>query len=578
MVCDKCGSDSRDDANFCQMCGHNLSGQKNKANVAVGSLRSDDDTAERLSRTISGRYELKEKLGRGGMGVVYRAYDRQLGMDVAIKFLADRLANDFSATESLKQEAKAAMRLTHPNIIRLYNFEATPEATYLLMEFVCGESLAAMASRKPDGRFSEQEVIRYISEVCEALKFAHSEHVIHRDIKPSNIIVTADGKVKLADFGVAFVKKTPGDNGEGRFGGTPTYMSPEQIFGRPLDGRSDIYSLGVTMYQMLAGVPPFRGEEVSLQHIHAIPKHIDGVSAWINSIVMKCLRKEPDGRWRSAAELKDVLTGKIEADVPMQGKYQPWWVARSEAEANPAIPQTVSAQDEPAIVMQPQQEHVAVHKTPRHSSSSVHRRIEKVGRHAGLVTHAPEKEQARMGFGILAGVAAGVLLSLAGGRALQVSYDSFLFQWGWVLYGGLIGVSVGIAQKRTIKGLLSFSLGIFGGLIGGLLLNLLRMGAASDAPVFRSLNPSQYGVVCGAMVGAFLGAADGIYERSVPYVVRCFLWGGAGGALGGAVFWAATYLFSAFGLPEINWILAGAALGFFVNMGVALAERPEMRH
>jgi serine/threonine protein kinase len=550
---------------------------KDKAEVAVNSARSDEDSAETLSRIISGRYELKEKLGRGGMGVVYRAYDRQLGMDVAIKVLIDRFANDLSAAETLKQEAKAAMRLAHPNIIRLYNFETTPEATYLLMEFVKGESLAAMASKKTGGRFSEQEVIKYISEVCEALKFAHAEHVIHRDIKPSNIIVMPDGRVKLADFGIALVKQNPGDNGEGRFGGTPTYMSPEQVFGRPLDGRSDIYSLGVTMYQMLAGFPPFRGEEVSLQHIHAIPKHIDGVSSWMNSIVMKCLRKEPDGRWRSAAELKDVLTGKMETDVPMQSKYQPWWVARSEIEASPPATEAASEEQAPKKVAPPEQEHLSVYKTPRLPSSSVHRRVEKIGRYAGLVANAPEYEQARMGFGTLAGIGAGLIISFSGGESPQVSYDSPLFQWSWVLYGGLIGIAIGVAQKRTGKGMLSLSLGVLGGMLAGLLMGLFRARTTSEMPVLGILEPSQYGVLGGAVVGAFLGAADGIYERSARYFVRCLLWGGVGGALGGAVLCAVKYLFSAFWSPVLNWIVVGAALGFFINMGVAFAERPETR-
>ena len=265
MYCDNCGIENRNDANFCYKCSRDLSHipdyRKGAVTVTidpVGSSAKIDEstTQEQFSRILGGRYALKEMLGRGGMGVVYRAHDQQLGMDIAIKFLLDRFVDDYIAVASLKREAKAAMQLAHPNIIRLYNFEDMPEAKYLLMEFVKGESLASIASRKPERRFSEADVKKYISEVCEALKYAHARNVIHRDIKPSNILVAADGHVKLADFGVAHIIEAAA-NEAFIGGGTPIYMSPEQILEQEVDGRSDIYSLGITIYEMLAGKPPF---------------------------------------------------------------------------------------------------------------------------------------------------------------------------------------------------------------------------------------------------------------------------------------------------------------------------------
>jgi hypothetical protein len=440
------------------------------------------------------------------------------------------------------------------------------------MEFIRGESLASIASRKPDRRFTESEVIKYVLEVCEALKYAHVENVIHRDIKPSNILVTPEGRVKLADFGVAFINEAATGNMGGEIAGTPTYMSPEQILGQKLDGRSDIYSLGVTMYEMLAGRPPFRGGDVSYQHVHVMPEPVRGVSDWMNAIVLKCLRKEPEGRWHDAEEVKNVVAGKKDIGVAIQGKYQPEWV-RVEVERMMGSPKTPPSHSCPEHIESPDRRRAAVCKTPRPlNCSHVRERIDKIERHAGLAEHAPEREQARMRVGALAGIAGGVIILFIGRYARWSLSPGALLQLSWMIYGGLIGVAVGIAQRRKGKGLLSLTLGIMGGLVAGFLLSWMR-----GVPAFGSLRPAHYSLVCGATIGAFLGMSDGIYERSIGYLVRCFLWGGLGGAIGITVFLATRFAFSSFWSPFLNWIVIGAALGFFINMSVGFAERPWVR-
>ncbi len=572
MYCDTCGEENRIEAKYCHKCGHTLfqPGLKNAATEAVSTSSAIDESTrpEELSEILGGRYELKEMLGRGGMGIVYRAYDRQLGMDVAIKFLLDRFVDNFVAIECLKREARAAMKLAHPNIIHLYNFENTADAKYLLMEYVRGESLASIAARRSNRQFSDVEVIRYVSKVCEALKYSHSENVIHRDIKPSNILVTSEGRVKLADFGVAFINEAATSN-PGEVAGTPTYMSPEQILGQKLDGRSDIYSVGVTMYEMLAGKPPFSGGDVSYQHIHVMPERIRGLSDWMNAVVLKCLRKDPEGRWQDAEELKDVLAGKKEIGINLQGRYQPEWlrveVQRHMEPPNSPLPDTYC--DE---IKSPNPARVAVRKTPR--PSSAHRLKERVGniqKHAGLVQHTPEREHARMGLSTVGGIAGGiVIMALERNGHLPIP-EGTLAQLSWILYGGLIGLAIGIAQKRTGKSLLSLSLGMMGGLVAAWLLN-----ATGGIPSLGELRPAYFGLLCGTLVGAFLGISDGIYEKSFGYTIRCLLWSGLGGAVAVAFSLAARYLFSAFWSPLFNWMVVGAALGFFINFSVGFAERP----
>lgn len=584
MICDKCERDNRDDANFCDSCGQSLAHISGREAVAVTPEASSADpagnsgetteamTEEQLSRILGGRYELKEMLGRGGMGVVYRAYDQQLGMDVAIKFLLERFVNDPAAVASLKREARAAMRLAHPNILRLYNFEDTPEAKYLLMELIVGESLASIGFRKPKGRFGEEEVKKYMAEVCEGLAYAHTEGIVHRDIKPSNIMVTNAGNVKLADFGLAHFRETA-ENQFNLGGGTPVYMSPEQIVDVDVDGRSDIYSVGVTMYHMLAGAPPFSGDDVRHSHLHVTPKPIKGVSDWMNTVVLKCLRKEAEGRWYNAEELRDVLKGKKEIGVTMQGSYQPEWM-RGQDEGKTATPRTPPpkpAKPKPRDEERkaPERSRVAVHKNQRIRQSGVHERIERIEKHSGIARSEFQPEGRRVIFGLLGGIAAGALLTLIGRNFSRQIPEDLLFQLSWIIYGVMMGVAAAVAGKQAVRGLLSLALGMAGGVAAVFLLKFLGgIGALQDVdPIYLSF----FGAIT---LGAFLGISDGLYERSLAYSVRGLAWAAVGGALAAAVFLGARHALSAFWTPALDWLVLGAALGFFLNLCAGFAVKP----
>ena len=585
MICDKCERDNRDDANFCDNCGQSLAHISGREAVAVkpeaivadptgdpGEI-TEATTEEQLSRILGGRYELKEMLGRGGMGVVYRAYDQQLGMDVAIKFLLERFVNDPAAVASLKREARAAMRLAHPNILRLYNFEDTPEAKYLLMELIVGESLASIGVRKPKGRFGEEEVKKYMAEVCEGLAYAHTEGIVHRDIKPSNIMVTNEGNVKLADFGLAHFRETA----ESQFnlgGGTPVYMSPEQVVDLNVDGRSDIYSVGVTMYHMLAGSPPFSGDDVRHSHLHVTPKPMKGVSDWMNTVVLKCLRKEAEGRWYNAEELRDVLKGKKEIGVTMQGSYQPEWM-RGQDKGKTATPKTpppkpakptASRDEEPKA---PERPRVAVHKNQRIRQSGVHKRIERIEKHSGIARSEFQPESRRAIFGLLGGITAGALLTLIGRNFSRQIPEEMLFQLSWIIYGVMMGVAAAVAGKQAARGLLSLALGLAGGVTAAFLLKSL-----GGVEALQDVDPIYHSFFCAITLGAFLGISDGLYKRSLAYSIRGLAWAAVGGALAVVVFLGVRHALLAFWSPSLDWFVLGGALGFFLNLCAGFAVKP----
>jgi serine/threonine-protein kinase len=584
MYCDNCGAENRTSAKFCYKCGTDFTAiaatEELESSPAVNNLVSpldiDESTSpDLLNSLLNGRYQLKELLGRGGMGTVYRAHDNQLGMDVAIKFLLSRYTHDFCAIDSLKREARAAMRLSHPNIARLYNFEDTAQLKYLLMEYIPGESLAAVASKRTGRRLSEPEVIRYMCEICSALSYAHSENIIHRDIKPSNILLTTEGRVKLADFGIALVNEKA-ESEPGETAGTPSYMSPEQILGQGLDGRSDIYSLGVSMYEMLAGRLPFRGKDTSFKYISMLPDPIEGISDWLNAIIVKCLRKEPSGRWSTAEELGDVLSGRKEGGLGLKAKFQPWWIIaeelrKNEPVKNPTPVQAVKSQQEKRLEPTDYKLSDVQRISAPISSARARERLEQLERYAGLAEHASEREQARMAYTMTGGILAGLLFFLIAEKSGKIFSHQALLQLSFALYGASLGLAIGLAHKKIALTLPSTSCGILGGIIAGLILKIIP----GEAELIEMQNPLNL-MACGAVLGLFVGMGDGIYRMSLSYLFRCSLWGAAGGAGGAAIFLLIRYLFSSFWTPLPNWIVLGAALGFAIVMGIGLARKPSI--
>jgi serine/threonine protein kinase len=266
--------------------------------------------------TKAGRYEIVGELGRGAMGVVYKAVDPVIGRTVAVK--AIRLTAEgtgLSRPELLARfqtEARAAGLLTHPNIVVVFDAGEEDGLYYITMELVEGKSLQALLD---DGHaFPLPRVLRIMEQACSALQFAHERNVVHRDIKPANIMLTADDTVKVTDFGTAKILQFGTVQQTAHVMGTPSYMSPEQVKGRAVDGRSDIFSLGVMLYEMVTGEKPFPGQNITtviykIVNEHPVPpKQVDpSIHAGISAVVMKALEKDPDSRYQSCREMLDDL-------------------------------------------------------------------------------------------------------------------------------------------------------------------------------------------------------------------------------------------------------------------------------
>jgi len=267
-----------------------------------------------MSSETLGSYRLIDKLGAGGMGEVWRAEDTKLLRPVAIKILSERIANDPEWKARFLREARTIAQMNHPNIATIYSIEQEADKLFIAMELVEGESLANVLAR---GALEPVEAVRIVKHVAEALAEAHDKGVVHRDVKPDNVII---GKrvVKVLDFGIAkqltSSTETPTLTQAGLIVGTPFYMSPEQALGRPVDARSDLFSLGVVLYEALAGKRPFEGESVTetmmniiMQEAMELSAVAPKVPASLVEIVARALQKKPERRYGSAGEMVDAL-------------------------------------------------------------------------------------------------------------------------------------------------------------------------------------------------------------------------------------------------------------------------------
>ncbi|SMP62161.1 serine/threonine protein kinase [Neorhodopirellula lusitana] len=279
-----------------------------------------DLTGQRL-----GEYQILRKIGSGGMADVYAARQMKLQRDVALKVLrpgksgGDDLQRDLDNLKRFQREAQAAARLNHPSIVQVYEFGEVGDVHFISQELVDGINLKQLLDR--DGPLGADAAINVLRSVAGALQVAHDAGVTHRDVKPENIMQGDDFGIKVTDFGLARMltavdSSTANLTRAGLTLGTPRYMSPEQIQGHPVDARSDLYSLGVTMYHLLAGTPPFADEEplaLAVKHINETPLPLDRVRGtsdlpgWLVSLVMRCLQKSPASRFASASELLAVV-------------------------------------------------------------------------------------------------------------------------------------------------------------------------------------------------------------------------------------------------------------------------------
>ncbi len=272
-----------------------------------------------------GKYKIVEVIGKGAMGVVYKGYDPVLERHVALKAMRKELVDSDLAEQIIarfKNEALAASRLTHPAIVGIYDYGETKQLAFIAMEFVQGHGLRDFLARQQ--RFGLQDVMAIMAQLLDALDYAHDHGVIHRDIKPANIIMTSNGSLKLADFGIARIDRSNLTQ-VGSIMGTPAYMSPEQYVGQQVDRRSDIFSCGVVLYELLTGVKPFEGPTETVGYKichepHRNPSEINpqGVPTVFDAILTKALAKKPEDRYANAREFAKALSMGFEnrGDMP----------------------------------------------------------------------------------------------------------------------------------------------------------------------------------------------------------------------------------------------------------------------
>jgi len=261
-----------------------------------------------IGTLFDGRYQILRKLGAGGMANVYLAEDQELGRRVAIKILNERHANDEQFVERFRREAKNAAALSHPNIVSIYDRGEAEGTYYIAMEYLDGRSLKELLLSRGDAPIAV--VVEYAGQILSALRFAHRHGIVHRDIKPHNVLVDSEGRVKVTDFGIARAG-TSQMTEAGSIVGTAQYLSPEQARGGDVDQRSDLYSLGVLMYEMLTGEVPFSGDtpvEIAMKHLSQTPvppstKRND-IPHGLDMVVMRALAKDPDDRYQTSEEME----------------------------------------------------------------------------------------------------------------------------------------------------------------------------------------------------------------------------------------------------------------------------------
>ncbi|HDP24516.1 MAG TPA: PEGA domain-containing protein [Deltaproteobacteria bacterium] len=266
-----------------------------------------------------GRYEIVEQVGRGAMGVVYKAHDPQINRIVALKALREDRVTSEDFVQRFLKEAMAIGRLSHPNIVTVYDIGQDHETVYIAMEFLEGTPLNEIIREK---KFTPEEIGSIAIQLAESLHYAHSRGIVHRDIKPSNIIVGESGQVKITDFGIAHIEdpSMTQQTQAGQILGTPVYMSPEQVMGQKLDGRSDLYSLGVILYEIALGRRPYTGENLAAvfrsitQDEPPPPCDADPeIPPELSELIMKAMNREIEARFQTGSEMAEAFRGFLRA-------------------------------------------------------------------------------------------------------------------------------------------------------------------------------------------------------------------------------------------------------------------------
>ncbi|HYB28951.1 MAG TPA: protein kinase [Solirubrobacteraceae bacterium] len=262
-----------------------------------------------VGHALDGRYELRELIGEGTFGRVYRGYDRRLAREVAIKVIKPWWSEDPEWAESFGREAQLLARVSDPGIVQIFDVGEAEEGRYYVTELVDGESLAALLRR--GGALAPWRACEIAEQICRALERAHAKQIVHRDIKPANVLISSLGRVKVGDLGVARLAEGTTDGGTATIVGTPRYMAPEQANGQPVSPATDVYSAGIVLYEMLAGRPPFNGDsavEIALRHVQEPAPPLPAGTPWsLEQVALRALAKEPADRYQSAAEMAAAL-------------------------------------------------------------------------------------------------------------------------------------------------------------------------------------------------------------------------------------------------------------------------------
>jgi serine/threonine-protein kinase len=324
VECPKCHFENPVDTSYCGKCGTKFDLSEEISHQPTETLETPREKLT-TGATFAGRFQIIEELGKGGMGKVYRAVDEKLNEEVALKLIKPEIASDKKVIERFRNELKTARKIVHKNVGRMYELMEDEGAHYITMEYVPGEDLKSFIRRS--GQLAVGTSLRIAKQVAEGLAEAHRLGVVHRDLKPSNVMIDKEGNARIMDFGIARSIRGLGLTREGVAVGTPAYMSPEQARGKDVDQRTDIWSLGVVLYEMSSGQLPFEGKNEQAV-VHSIlndePKPLSSLRSdipkYIEQIVDKTLRKELDIRYQNVQELIQDLSKKLPAEAPKAKK------------------------------------------------------------------------------------------------------------------------------------------------------------------------------------------------------------------------------------------------------------------
>ena len=326
MKCPKCDFENPADTKFCGNCASPLHPSEEESALPTKTIQTTP--IELKTGTIfAGRFEVIEELGKGGMGKVYKVLDKEVNEKIALKLLKPEIATEEKTIERFRNELKFARKIGHPNVCRMYDLNREGDTHYITMELVSGEDLKSTITRI--GQFPIGKTISIAKQVCDGLSEAHRLGVVHRDLKPQNIMLDKEGNARIMDFGIARSLKAKGLTGAGVMIGTPEYMSPEQVEVKEVDQRSDIYSLGVILYEMVTGRLPFEGETsiaVAMKHKSEAPRNPGELNSQIpddlSRVILKCLEKDKEKRYQSGGEVRAELEA-IEKGMPTTERVVP---------------------------------------------------------------------------------------------------------------------------------------------------------------------------------------------------------------------------------------------------------------